>query len=523
MALGLAPFTYATPLSEIDQSIANVRGMNANAAATEWNTQQSQRNQGIMEKANALWAQSGQDPEKFLAGGGAELLGPEKSMKFRQMWQEGQAAAQERERAQGQREALGRVARLNATGGSLAPTRENAAAIQRADDLVAASGYDPNRVLGPVQKAGEHIPNQSWVPDGQGGWKQLGVPKREEGYSPFAKMLVEAKGQDWFDNASYDEKKQAFLELNATKSQGAEQGKQAADPLKGLSASDRLLAKTFANEDGTYPPDLFKKVQEKKEKIMGGKGAPTEFKTFYQGAADQLAKEGITDPGEVARRVSSAWTAKQLQMAGSRGEAYVKARAKYLPMSVYDAETGEIGFATPSEIMGFKGKYGPAGQSDKVLARQATLGEIRNSTKLVGDSLKEIPEFTGAQAAQLANIFKPQNQGMLRTMVQQQLGTTLNEPQMRYAIRLANLEESAMALRQTQGLGQGSDMVREAVERMIPSASTPSKAYATQQLDTLINMLDVLQTGIPKLPGQSKKPQPGAAPAPGRFKILKVE
>jgi hypothetical protein len=84
---------------------------------------------------------------------------------------------------------------------------------------------------------------------------------------------------------------------------------------------------------------------------------------------------------------------------------------------------------------------------------------------------------------------------------------------------ILNLRESAFALRSVSGMGQGSDMLRQAIANAIPGAATFSKKEAISALDKFDTQVNILRTGIPgKEITSSPKGQVGLGMATIHFK-----
>ena len=107
-------------------------------------------------------------------------------------------------------------------------------------------------------------------------------------------------------------------------------------------------------------------------------------------------------------------------------------------------------------------------------------------------------------------------------MITSKIGQVLTPEQQTYLVRLATLNENAMAMRQVLGAGQGSDDVRRAIRATIPNAATPSKSYAFEQLDRFEKVLDRLGRGVLKVPLRGEKGKNDVVPKP-RGKASKAD
>ncbi len=175
---------------------------------------------------------------------------------------------------------------------------------------------------------------------------------------------------------------------------------------------------------------------------------------------------------------------------------------------VYDQSTGQFSFASANQIAGNPQRFMPPAQAGKTLNQNMLIEDIKGSIKRTKDFLAVMPEFTAKQAGQFALVMKSADpSGAMTQFMQSGVGQTLNPQQQDYIINLIQLKEQAMAMRSVLGAGQGSDMMREAIDKTTPSAATPNKAYAGKQLDAFKATLDRVQRFVPNV-----KPVAGREP-----------
>lgn len=169
------------------------------------------------------------------------------------------------------------------------------------------------------------------------------------------------------------------------------------------------------------------------------------------------------------------------------------------------------------------GRFIPAGVGEKALGRTALIEDIRGNINSVRDVLKnqKLPEFSPAQRAKLAVVLGGGEKGAIDAMVTGEFMNSLSPEQQDYVIGLSQLVENAMAMRSVLGAGQGSEQLRDAIRRTIPTAANPNPQYSLKQLDAFEAVINRLEKGIPtvKLAGQQNAAQfevPKDAPAAPR-------
>lgn len=192
-------------------------------------------------------------------------------------------------------------------------------------------------------------------------------------------------------------------------------------------------------------------------------------------------------------------------------EAYWKAR----PIQVYKSD-GSLGFATGAQIAARPEQYAPPGPAMQTRNRLGIFNELDKTTELVDKAIAKMgdEEFNPEARAQLAFVLRSGDpKTAFNTFTTSAVATTLDPSQVDFVTAIVDLAESAMALRSVQGIGQGSDMVREAIVAMLPGAGTPSKAYAQRQMDLFKVEVNALRWAIPGIPGIAAG---GGAPQTGK-------
>jgi len=168
---------------------------------------------------------------------------------------------------------------------------------------------------------------------------------------------------------------------------------------------------------------------------------------------------------------------------------------------VIDKNTGEMSYATPSQIQSGANNYAPVSGGQQAMARTAVMDDIQfniNNTREAVGNLKN--GFDTKQRAQIAILLMSTDpHSAMSTFIDSDVAKTLTADQVDYVTALASLQENAMALRSVAGMGQGSDDLRAAIMRAIPGPGTPTTEYANRQLDLFQGTLNRLRKGIPKV------------------------
>lgn len=240
----------------------------------------------------------------------------------------------------------------------------------------------------------------------------------------------------------------------------------------------------------------------------GQKEKPTvnDYSMFVQGQKEQ----GITSPAQISEN----WHKNKVAEAINVGESTAKARAEGFgnirEYSVIDTKNGNtLAYMTPNQLNKANenepGRFMPASGGTQAMSKNAMINEIEFSSKQVRDALPNI-DFSQGQIAKFANVLKTNdNGGAISNFLQSNIGKTLTPDEITYVTAIKNLRESAYALRVAGGAGaQSSDMMRGAIDSMVPGKTTPNKEYALKALDLLDNQARILRQGIPNVPGVSQ-------------------
>lgn len=189
--------------------------------------------------------------------------------------------------------------------------------------------------------------------------------------------------------------------------------------------------------------------------------------------------------------------------ANSRVAAYLKSRL----YGVMDASTGSLVMVPASEVANNPGKYAPAGPAVTAKNRTSVFSEIETATGYLEKAINELPDkaFDPSARAQIAMVLRSDSPtSAWHNFLSSDVAATLDDKQIQYVTAVVNMDESAMALRTVAGMGQGSDTMRNAIIKMLPGSSTPSKAYAKEQVRLFKGEVGALKSSIPNIgsPGQ---------------------
>ena len=140
------------------------------------------------------------------------------------------------------------------------------------------------------------------------------------------------------------------------------------------------------------------------------------------------------------------------------------------------------------------------GLGQQLKNREGVFDEIKYTSSQFDDALRGMTDndFKTLPRAQIAMALQDRDpRSAMSQLVGSEVGATLTPAQMNYVTGLSSLQESAMSLRSIAGMGQGSDTLRNAIIRMLPSGATPSIPYARRQMDLFNGEVNALHTPIP--------------------------
>ena len=181
--------------------------------------------------------------------------------------------------------------------------------------------------------------------------------------------------------------------------------------------------------------------------------------------------------------------------ATARGEAYGMFRPVQVLMQQPDGSMqAQYMTAGEAEKLGVS----TAQQGTKAMSQQAQFADINNAIQKVGDALSRVGDsaFTPSQNAKLTLAMQETDPTVMRNEIANLAASGLTPQQQDLVTWLQQLNERALSLRNIAGMGQGSDTVRMAIQKALPSITSGNVQMAQKQLGALQNMVDNLHRGI---------------------------
>jgi hypothetical protein len=140
-----------------------------------------------------------------------------------------------------------------------------------------------------------------------------------------------------------------------------------------------------------------------------------------------------------------------------------------------------------------------ASAGEHAMTKSAQIADIRNSIQNVKDKAKVLD--TGFKdRAVLATALADPN-ATLASFAQSTVRNRLSPEEEDYVISVLNAREQIAGLRSLLGAGQVSDARMKLMLQTIPGAATGSSEFAGKQIDRALKDLELLEKGVPKMPG----------------------
>jgi hypothetical protein len=153
-------------------------------------------------------------------------------------------------------------------------------------------------------------------------------------------------------------------------------------------------------------------------------------------------------------------------------------------------------------MMKSPGRFLPATEADKALARENLMQDIMGTSKLTRTAINNLKEdFPIEMKAKILLAMRADDPhaSLDQLLASGALGT-LSDDQWEFLVSTRQLAENAMAMRSILGAGQGSDDVRTAIRDTLPGLLTPDRSKALSQLDAFDKTIARLHRGVPKVP-----------------------
>lgn len=211
----------------------------------------------------------------------------------------------------------------------------------------------------------------------------------------------------------------------------------------------------------------------------------------------------------------------QMKLAQIRAASYGQAR-QMAPLSVLDTANGNTPTYMPyTEMIKNPGRYMPAGEADKALAKENLMQDIMGTSSLTRQAIvnlkEDFPEEMKVKIALAMRADDP-HAALDQLIASGALGSLTNDQQ-DFLIATRQLSENAMAMRTILGAGQGSEDMRDAIRQTLPGLLTPDRSMALRQLDAFDKTIARLHRGVPKVQlrtdlGDGSTPQAGGNTTP---------
>jgi hypothetical protein len=218
------------------------------------------------------------------------------------------------------------------------------------------------------------------------------------------------------------------------------------------------------------------------------------------------------------------------KLAGIRGAAYAATRAAYQEIPVVDNETGESTFASYLDIARHPGRYVQPGEAEKIAARESVHTSLTANFGALDKDLEALEKKNGLDAevrTQVQLALRTDNPGLLENMLVTGVKAGYSDEVLRYITDIKAMQEDILVLRNVGGMGQGSDMMRAAMIRLIPGPGTSSVKEARLQMEAARRTSESLFkrrptarfSSEPDKPRMTQPPKPGDKPPLSSFEI----
>jgi hypothetical protein len=187
------------------------------------------------------------------------------------------------------------------------------------------------------------------------------------------------------------------------------------------------------------------------------------------------------------------------KLASIRGSSYATSRAANTPIAVTDNETGESTYATMLDVARNPSKYVQPGESEKIGARDAVHRSLKVNFSALGKDLENLPNGLDTETqAIIAAALKTDDSGILGTLLVNKIKQGAPDEVLHLITDIKAMQEDILVLRTVGGMGQGSDMMRSAMIRIIPGAGSSSVKEAKMQMEAAQRTSESLFKGRPE-------------------------
>lgn len=188
------------------------------------------------------------------------------------------------------------------------------------------------------------------------------------------------------------------------------------------------------------------------------------------------------------------------KLANIRAETYNRGRE----YPVFDREAKQFRMATPAELSAHPERYGPASQEQNAMTREGIFQDINYNLDNVDNSFSKMKgEFTPVQRAAIIAAFKSDDPSALTQFMSSTVISSMSPEMKDYVATLKSANENLLSLRVVGGMGQASDMVRRAIQDLLPTKGQ-NRDFAQRQLKLLHGTVNRLHQAVP----MTTMPQP---------------
>lgn len=287
---------------------------------------------------------------------------------------------------------------------------------------------------------------------------------------------------------------------------------------QGKDTSDTRLRADFAADQNKLPGETFPDWKHRKNSAPGYTFIPKTGMVTEKATGKQYSPGDPNNPPEVAAVFKGAadmtahTEAFQTRLAAIKAASYGQAR-QMAPLQVLDSANGNAPmYSTYLEMMKQPGRYIPANEGDKAIAKENLMQDIQGSSKIFrSDIAKMKADFPVDMQAKIALAMRADDpHAALSQVIGADALGSLSPDQQQVYVDLQQLAEQGMAVRSLLGAGQGSDTMRAAMRTTLPSLLGP-KDLAIRQLNAFDATIARLHRGVNNV----KLNETGQPPATG--------
>lgn len=347
----------------------------------------------------------------------------------------------------------------------------------------------------------------------------------------------ETDGSVWVDKAEALEKEKEIGKPITLK-----EGEQLIDPVTHLPLAGTTrpvkITSMFEQIKADHPDWTAEQIQDFEQK---GKAEPSaKAMQDYMRTMSKVSLEGLPlDPTDVKTNLRSLDASKTLTpeeradahsfmvahttpaQAATAGIMRMEMVGNTRAIPVIDSNTGNMEITSAANAINHPGQYIPAAEGAKQMSKQAVFDDLHYNINSAKNAIGALSSIDAPTRAALANQLQEADpKSALSAFLHGEVGTALT-PEQRHAVQaLAQLSENAMSLRSVAGMGQGAADLRDAIRSVLPSAKSPDKKYALEQLNNFEQVVHRLEGGVPGVGAAMRGNAQRTGGTPGGGKII---